>query len=98
MWKLCTCNVEIVTLKSKLQDGAGRLINARDSYLTEGICRNFRTYLDVIWGEDLFGVAKRHPRSIPHIMGRDYILKSKSVRIWFSRRGKHIRDPLLSRE
>lgn len=95
MWKLRTGNVELVTLKCKIQDGAGRLIHADDGYLTEGVCRNLKAYLRTIMSLDVFEVARRKPRSIPHAMGRDYTIKSRSVRIWFSRTGKHHKNLCL---
>ena len=95
MWKLRTGNVELVTLKCKLQDGAGRLIHADDGYLTEGVCRNLRVYLGAIVDLDEFKVARRKPRSIPHVMGRDYVIKSRSVRIWFSRTRKNYKNLCL---
>lgn len=95
MWKLRTGNVELITLKCKIQDGAGRLIHADDGYLTEGVCRNLREYLRTITSLDVFKVARRKPRSIAHVMARDYVIKSRSVLIWFSRTGKHHKNLCL---
>lgn len=85
MWDLKTGNVELVTLMCKLQDGAGRMIHANDGYLTESVCRDLRAWRRKLVNRNIFQVAKLKPRSIPQVWAKDYTIKSKTTRIWFSR-------------
>lgn len=46
MWKLNTGNVELITLKCLLQDGAGRIQQDNEGgNLTAAVCRKLREYV-----------------------------------------------------
>lgn len=85
MWKLNTGNVELITFKSKIQNLAGRMVHADAGYVTEAVCRNLRDWLTVLQSKNFFKVAKLKVKSIPQIWARDYSIKDKTERIWFSR-------------
>lgn len=88
MWPLHTGNVEIIAL-SKIQDVAGRLTHAHEGYVTEAVCRNLRNYHSNVMNDKfLRRNPDPKPRTIPELWAKDYIIKSKTRRIDFSRSGK----------